>query len=194
MNQSEDDYELEEFYNGFKTSMKNFYRSHTFNRPIEIWSERLNNFKKKEEYSNLQKLIIKIISLYAIDIMRVGDIYNGGILITNIKRFNRITIKNTKLDTINFETNIVFLLLNIFTILSKKDNTNYLVIFNQVELYIIYEDFTNLIEYSVSNNIPSILDKLFNYSNQIFNLACSLYDVNTTNKLSARKFINLIKN
>lgn len=194
MTENDLDYELELFYDGFKTSMKNFYRSQTFKRPIEIWSQRLNNLKKKEEYLDLQKLIIKIISLYAIDIMRVGDIYNGGILITNIKRFNRITIKNTVLDKINFETNIVFLLLDIFIILSKKNNLDYLLIFNQVELYIIYEDFTNVIEYAVQNNVPSILDKLFNYSTEIFNLACKLYNLDNTNKLSAKKFINLIKN
>jgi len=187
------DYELEEFYINFKQSMVNFYKNHTFTRPIKNWSQRLNLYKDKKQYQYIQKLIIKIISLYAIDLMRTKDEYNAGILITNIKRFNKITIKNTKIEKIDFNSNIVFLLLNIFSSLSKKEDTNFISLFDQVELYIIHQDFTDLIKYSVENNYNAILDKLFNYSSSILDTAKELYHINFKgDKISAKKFVSLI--
>ena len=193
LNTLEIDYELEEFYTNFKQSMKNFYNEHSFKRPIEEWSLKLNNLKKNKKYSEIQGCIIKIISLYAIDLMRTGDAYNGGILITNIKRFNKISIKNTSIQKIDFNTNLVFLLLNIFTYLCKRRDNNVNKLFNQVELYLIYEDFTDLIEYSIENNCLSILDKLFCYSNSIFEKAKKMYNVETNHKIiSSSKFKLLI--
>mgnify|MGYP005632539197 CR=1 FL=1 len=189
------DYELEEFYINFKQSMINFYKKHTFTRPLNNWSQRLNLYKDKKQYQYIQKLIIKIISLYAIDLMRTKDEYNAGILITNIKRFNKITITNTKIEKIDFNSNIVFLLLNIFSSLSKKEDTNFISLFDQVELYIIHQDFTDLIKYSVENNYNAILDKLFNYSSSILDTAKELYNINFKgDKLSAKKFVSLIVN
>lgn len=187
------DYELEEFYTNFKQSMKNFYSDHTFKRPLDEWSHKLNNLKKNKKYSDIQGCIINIISLYAIDLMRIGDTYNCGILITNIKRFNRITIKNTVLKKIDFNSNLVFLLLNIFTYLCKKGDSNVTKLFNQIELYLIYEDFTDLIEYSIDNNCLSILDKLFAYSSSIFEKAKKMYNIETNHKvISSSKFVLLI--
>ena len=187
------DHELEEFYINFKQSMINFYKKHTFTRPLNNWSQRLNYYKNNKQYQSIQKLIIKIISLYAIDLMRTKDEYNAGILITNIKRFNKITIKNTKLEKIDFNSNIVFLLLNIFSSLSKKDDNKFINLFDQVELYIIHQDFTDLIRYSVNNNYHAILDKLFNYSNSILDTAKEMYGINFSgDKISAKKFVSLI--
>ena len=42
------DYELEEFYIGFKQSMINFYKRHSITRPIKAWSERLNTLQEKK--------------------------------------------------------------------------------------------------------------------------------------------------
>ena len=75
MSQKPFDYELENFYLNFKQSMINFYRNHTLTRPINQWSYRLNDLQTKKKYSDIQKLIVKIISLYAIDIMRTCDTY-----------------------------------------------------------------------------------------------------------------------
>ena len=109
------DYELEEYYINFKQSMLNFYQKHSFSRPIEQWSERLNHLQKKQQYHKIQKLIVKIISLYAIDLMRTCDTYNAGILETNIKRFNRVckeidSMEGFSMELINYNDNIVFLL------------------------------------------------------------------------------------
>ncbi len=194
------DFELEEFYLGFKQSMINFYTNHTFKRPIDDWSARLNKLQGFKNYYEIHKLITKIISLYAIDLMRVCDYYNAGILDTNIKRFNRITINIQNLEKINYDTNIVFVLFNIFKSLYKtQSNEEMKKLFNQVELYLIYEDYTKLITYSVKHNKMSILDKLFKYSNDSLLQAMNIYNIvvddifiNENTAISGKKFVDLI--
>ena len=196
------DFELEEFYLSFKQSMINFYRNHTFTRPIDDWSSRLNYLQNKKNYFEIHKLIQKIISLYAIDLMRVCDTYNSGILDTNIKRFNRISEQLEGMETINYDYNIVFVLFNIFKTLIKTQSVDDLrSLFNQIDIYLIYEDYTKLITYSVDNNRLSILDKLFKYSYDILVQALHIYEIGESvinarnnNTISAKKFVDLIKN
>mgnify|MGYP003987605835 CR=1 FL=1 len=195
------DHELEEFYLDFKQSMLNFYKKHTFKRSINDWSDRLNKLQSLKNYEEIHKLIIKIISLYAIDLMRVCDLYNAGILDTNIKRFNRIGINLDGMERINYDSNIVFVLFNIFKSLYKNQTINELKeLFHQVELYLIYEDFTKLITYSVNNNKLAILDKLFKYSNEILLQAMNIYSIDVSDivfsnnsVISAKKFVEIIK-
>jgi hypothetical protein len=195
------DYELEEFYLSFKKSMINFYKKHTFNRPINDWSDRLNNLQAKKNYYEIHKLIHKIISLYAIDLMRVCDAYNAGILDTNIKRFNRISEKLESMENINYDSNIVYVLFNIFKTLIKTQSIKDIEsLFNQIDLYLIYEDYTKLITYSVDNYKLSILDKLFKYSYDIVIQALHLYEIDENlkyfsnkNVISSKKFVDLIK-
>ena len=163
----DDDYELEEFYFYFKKSMINFYNNHSFSRPIEIWSNNLNNLKKQKKYQDIQKLIIKIMSLYAIDLMRVGDEYNSNILNTNINRFNTIVINNKKM-IVQIEKNVIFLLFDIFNYFIKKDAIDFKKYFTEIELYIIYNNFDNLIEFSYTNKYYKVLDLLFNYCNKTY--------------------------
>ena len=202
------DYELEEFYINFKQSMLNFYRNHSFTRPIEQWSKRLNHLQSRKKYSNIQKLIVKIISLYAIDLMRTCDTYNAGILETNIKRFNRIckgidSLEGFSMELINYNDNIVFLLFDIFRSFIKNDGLDVLKpLFVQVELYLLYEDYTPLIEYAMNNNKLNILDKLFKYSQLIYRFALDLYNIplntpgvyQTRNGImSGKKFVEIVK-
>lgn len=194
------DYELEEFYLSFKQSMINFYKHHSFTRPINDWSNRLNDLQEKKDYYKIHKLIQKIISLYAIDLMRVCDTYNAGILETNIKRFNRISDTLDGMEHINYDSNIVFVLFNIFKTLLKSQSIDEIKeLFNQIDLYLIYEDYTKLITYSVDNNKLSILDKLFKYSQEILLQAISIYNISlnciqfsNNNVISAKKFVELI--
>ena len=207
MSQKPFDYELENFYLNFKQSMINFYRNHTLTRPINQWSYRLNDLQSKKKYSDIQKLIVKIISLYAIDIMRTCDAYAAGILETNIKRFNRVskgTLVNGEytMELIEYDNNIVFLLFDIFKTALKNDSLDDLKpLFIQVELYLLYEDYTPLIEYAMNNNKLNILDKLFKYSPLIYRFALDLYNIpietpgvyQTRNGImSGRKFADLV--
>lgn len=202
------DHELEDFYLTFKQSMVNFYQNHTITRPINPWSIRLNHLQSKKNYSDIQKLIVKIISLYAIDIMRTCDGYAAGILETNIKRFNRVskgTLVNGEytMELIEYDNNIVFLLFDIFKTSLKNDSIDDLKpLFVQVELYLLYEDYTPLIEYSMNNNKLNILDKLFKYSPLIYRFALDLYNIpietpgvyQTRNGImSGRKFVDLVR-
>ena len=72
-------------------------------------------------------------------------------------------------------------------------------LFNQVELYLIYEDYTKLITYSVKRNKLSILDKLFKYSNECLLQAMNIYNIvvddifiNDKTVISGKKFVDLI--
>ena len=202
------DYELEEFYLGFKQSMINFYNQHSITRPIEVWSDRLNTFQDNQNYKKIHELIVKIISLYAIDIMRTCDCYNSGILETNIKRFNRVSKQTMEdgeftIELIEYNSNIVFLLYDIFRSISKTDSLEELKpLFVQVELYLLYEDYTFLIEFAMKKNRLVILDKLFKYSPLIYRFALDLYNIpletpgvyQTRNgMMSGRKFQELVR-
>ena len=79
------DNEIEEFYINFRNSMFNFYKEHSFTRPLKQWSDKLNSYQKQQDYELIEETIIKIISLYACDLMRVGSNYNANILNSNIK-------------------------------------------------------------------------------------------------------------
>ena len=208
MNNKPIDFRIEEFYLNFKQSMVNFYKDHSISRPIQQWSQRLNQFQEKQDYTKIHQLIIKIISLYAIDLMRTCNYYHSGLLETNIKRFNRVskqTMENGEytIELIEYNLNIVFLLFDIFRSVSKTLDLEELnTLFVQVELYLLYEDFTPLIEFAMKKNKLIILDKLFKFSPLIYRFALDLYNIpletpgvyQTRNgMMSGRKFQELVK-
>ena len=45
------DYEIEQYWFGLKQSMINFYHDKKINRPIELWSENLNELQKNKQYN-----------------------------------------------------------------------------------------------------------------------------------------------
>ena len=188
-NDLENDHEMEQFYIRFRDSMKNFYSQHSFTRPLKEWSEKLNSLQREKKYAEIRDTIVKIISLYATDLMRTGDNYNAGILATNIKRWSKISGINIS------NSNIVFVLLDIFTTLGKRDKEmpDYKFLFFQIELYLLYQDFTLLIEYSVSNNIPSIIEKLLKFKPEMLDTVCNMYGITEIkSKLSAKKLFQFI--
>ena len=138
-------------------------------------------------------------SLYAIDLMRSTNPYNANILESNIKRFNNISATLEGMDSINYYNNGVFLLFDIFTTLIKTQSKEDIrELFDQVELYLIYEDYTNLIKYAVDNNKLSVLDKLFKYSNEILLQAMNMFhivldDIKLSDNcvISGKKFVEL---
>ena len=138
------DHEIEQFWYSFKKSMENFYYSLNNNigldRPIKIWSNNLNCLQKEKKYEEIENYIIEYISLYAIDIMRKGDNYNGRILFTNIKRWNKLSkkykigINENNGINVNYY-NIVFLLFDIYIIMTKNGLENLNIIFIKVIFY-----------------------------------------------------------
>jgi hypothetical protein len=185
------DHDIEQFWFGFKASMINFYSSKLINRPITNWSNHLNALQSQKKYEEIEHCITKYISLYALDLMRVDSGYNIGILNTNIKRWDKISNKYkmfSSRESYNKGCNLITTLLDIYTLLTNKDKVNRY-IFNQVELFIIFEDFTDLIKFSRYNDMPSILDKLLKYDANIFSQIKEVFHLEDSIKypISAQK-------
>ncbi len=198
------DHLIEEFWLLFKQSMNNFYNDNIYiNRPIKYWSDNLNKLQINKDYQNIEINIRDYMSLYAIDLLRTNSNYNAGILITNIKRWNNISCNKFDICDVKY-INIVFLLLDIYNILTNKClnkiDKDAEILFSTIELYIIHEDFKNFIDYAIEHNKPSIIDKINEYENKDNNgkNACILYlenkyNLNLSPKISARKILNQIK-
>ena len=193
------DYEVEQFYLIFKDSMNNFYKLQSFSRPLLLWSNILNDYQKKKQYDKILKKIKEIISLYSLDLMKVTSGYHIDILMTNIKRWNKVAprYKIEFYNDSNNNTNIIFLLLDIFaSLVQRVDDEEFINLFKQVELYLIYNDFTNLIEYSIKYSKLSILDKLQKYDVNVLETIKEMYnlDINCNTVISSRKLIKIINN
>jgi len=164
------DYEIEQFWLGFKTSMINFYNDKLFTRPIQRWCDHLNILQASRQYEEIENCITKYISLFAMDLMRVDSGYNIGILNTNIKRWDKIS-KRYKIfssrTSYNKGCNLITTLLDIYTILSNKNKLDK-EIFDQLELFIFFGDFRVLIQYAKDSETPSVIDKLLKYDASIF--------------------------
>ncbi len=198
------DYLIEEFWFLFKTSMNNFYNSISINininRPIKYWSDNLNKLQKNKDYQHIEINIRDYMSLYAIDLLRYNSNYHTGILISNIKRWNNISTSRFEMCDVKY-INIVFLLLDIYNILTNKCvnkvDDDAFILFNTIELFIIHEDFKNFIDYAIINNKPSIIDKINEYENKN-NRHSSIqyleqkYHLNLSPKISAKKIFNQI--
>ena len=196
------DHLIEEFWLLFKTSMNNFYQETKYiSRPIKYWSDNLNKLQKNQDYQNIEINIRDYMSLYAIDLLRHNAFYHIKILITNIKRWN--VISNQRFDMCEYKyINIVFLLLDIYNMLTNKCSIdideNAKILFSSIELYIIHEDFKSFIDYSIEHNKPSIIDKINEYENKNNNLNSikyieNKYHLNLSPKISAKKIFNQIK-
>jgi hypothetical protein len=196
------DHHIEEFWLSFKTSMLNFYNQYTTtynSRPIVFWSENLNKLQKNKDYQYIETNIRDYMSLYAIDLLRYNAHYHIGILISNIKRWNLISNRRFDMSDVKY-INIVFLLLDIYNILTNKCSTSDKeteILFSMVEIYIIHEDFKIFIDYAINHNKPSIIDKINEYENQNNNNNSikyieTTYNIKLSPKMSAKKIFNQI--
>jgi hypothetical protein len=195
------DHYIEEFWISFKRSMNNFYEEFKcLSRPINFWSDNLNKLQKNKDYQAIEINIRDYMSLYAIDLLRYNTVYHIGILITNIKRWNNISNRRFDMCDVKY-INIVFLLLDIYNILTNKcsiENKEITILFSVVEIYIIHEDFKIFIDYAIKNNKPSIIDRIseFEYKNNKnsgINYIENTFNVKLSPKISAKKIFNIIK-
>ena len=189
------DYLIESFWINFKKSMKNYYSQINISRPIDYWSDELNKFQKMKKYKLIENKIKNYISLYAIDLMRNLDEYHIRILLSNIKRWDKISLEYNFNSNLDCYKNIIFLLLDIYKSLISKDKMDdeCKLIFNQIELLILWEDFSLLIEYSLQTKKLSIIDKINKYNPSIIiNHMKTIYNIKINNIVSAKKIYNLI--
>lgn len=191
------DYDIEQFWLGFKISFENFYLNKDISRPIQLWSDNLNNLQKSSAYEEIEHSITKYISLFAIDLMRANDSYNINILTTNIKRWDRISKRYKifdKKEDYNKGCNLITTLLYIYTILNEK-NKHDQSIFDQLELFIFFGDFSELIKIAFKFDVPSIIDKLLQYDLKIFNQVKKVFELEEEQiyPLSGIKLFKLIR-
>lgn len=187
------DYEIEKFWYGLKNSMINFYSNKIVKRPIDNWSNKLNILQSKEQYEEIEENIRNYISLYGIDAMRHMEIYHFNILKTNIKRWNVISTHYgfVKLNSKKYY-NIIFLLIDIYEKLYDKLITEDMILFaSEIELLLIYEDFSYLIDLSVKYKLVSIIDKL-GYYIDIIDAINKKYKLNITGNVSGKKIFKLL--
>lgn len=198
------DHDIEQFWLAFKQSMLNFY-GRTGDRvmparPINDWSVRLNRLQKTARYDTIEQNIYNFMTLYGIDLLRVGDRYHLGILITNIKRWNKIAAKYPFHDSDDVDSNhnnIIFILLEIVNNFIKcgLDFEN---LFSDIELYFIHEDYTNLIEFAIKHNKPVIIDKLMAFDSLAVINSLNTYwhlglDIANEYKIAGKKVIELVQ-
>ncbi len=163
------DHHIEQFWLSFKQSMNNFYGLKEYAvllRPIQKWSTQLNLLQGQRRYADIEEAIMQYISLYAMDLLKVCNLYYINILTTNIKRWNKVA--NTfkcefgEKDTKSYY-NCVFMLLDVCHLLLDNGNPDVADLFSQYELCVLNHDYSHLILYAVEHNKIGMLDKLLKY-------------------------------
>ena len=181
MNDENPDKLIEEFWLQFKKSMINYYKTSKL-RPIEKWSNKLNYYQSKKNYIEIEKHILNYISLYAIDLMRNDTNYHMNILVTNIKRWKKVLVNYDSIIIKNEYYNIIFLLIDIYKSIMYNDvDECRKTIFSQLELILLYKDFTELVKFAVDHKKPSILDKIKKFCD-IDSILLEYYNITTKDK------------
>jgi hypothetical protein len=191
-----DDHDIEEFWLLFKQSMENFYGTtehRILRRPIQKWSDTLNAFQTKQKYTDIEESIKHYISLYAMDLIRCCNHYHMSILITNIKRWNRVAANHKWLEEEDKKTyfNCVFMLLDVCYMLLGQGNADVKELFSQYELYILNHDYSMLINYAVEHNKVGMLDKLLKYD---YYGTLQVLGIDNKVNYSAKKLMQILKN
>lgn len=191
-----DDHDIEQFWLSFKQSMLNFYgisEHRILRRPIEKWSDNLNELQREKRYTDIEETIKHYISLYAMDLIRCCSHYHINILNTNIKRWNKVAANHKCLHENDKKTyfNCVFMLLDICCMLMGQDNTDVTELFSQYELCVLNHDYTPFIKYAVEHNKVGMLDKLLKYD---YYGTLEVIGVTESDKYCAKKLMSMLKN
>lgn len=157
------DHDIEQFWLSLKQSMINFYSLKLIpSRDINSWSTTLNQLQFAKRYSRIEKQIYNYITLYGLDLLRSGSRYHIGILITNIRRWDKLSAQHKILQS-DHEDNIITILLEIAASFIKS-GTEFDGLFNDIELYLIHDDYSKLIDYALKHRKTAILDRLIKYN------------------------------
>jgi hypothetical protein len=201
LNHNDPDYHIELFWFGFKQSMINFYQYINMKYDhIQKWSDKLNQLKSNKEYLEIEKNIREYMTYYSFDLLNNNTSYYDNILVTNIKRWNNISIM------FNFKPGIyskIIIILLIYLEIKKLDKYDFLEdIFqnkNNNSFHSILEDNTILlrfIKFAVLYNKPKILNllkKIPNYN--IIDDINKLYpNIIIDNNITMIKLIRLLQN
>jgi len=160
VNPNDPDYHIEIFWVGFKHSMYNFYNAqHLSVEHIQQWSNNLNVLKHNKCYDDIEKNIRDYMAHYAFELAKQDlSNYHDQILISNIKRWNKISnaykFKNSE------KYNKIILLFYIYN--EIKQDTVYKNFYKIKPIDYTNEtnDYNEIIHYAILFNKSKILEKL----------------------------------
>jgi len=195
LNREDPDYQIEEFWYGFKKAMMNFYKSTKIVRNIQLWSDKLNEYKKDKKYSLIEESIKEHITLYAIDVMEneeYDECSHSNILFDNIKRWSKISNKFHFGDSSKYKS--IILLFGAFCCVKRKcDEKLYpiLELFDDVRGMIL-TDYIHLFSLSLELGQNKMLDCLMSIVGQekafkLINEFCPDLTSARDKKISGRK-------
>jgi hypothetical protein len=162
LNKNDPDYEIELFWYGFKQAMINFYKS--VDKPcrfVEDWSSILNKFKLEKNYKEIESKIRDYITMYSFHLIKYSkspSYHNDSILMTNIKRWNRISEKFNFIQSSEHST--LLTLFMIYLEFKKLDRYNFLLALSSIDILIEKNNFDEFLKYSLENDKPKILELL----------------------------------
>ena len=166
LNKNDIDYEIELFWYSFKQSMLNFYKSVNRScRQVEDWSNILNKFKLEKNYMEIESKIRDYITIYSFHLIKYSksNYHNDSILMTNIKRWNRISEKFNFIQS-GKHSNILTLFM-IYLEFKKANRYDFLLTLPSIDTLIEQNNFDKFIQYSLENDKPKILELLKQVSN-----------------------------
>lgn len=164
LNKEDPDYQIEDFWYGLKNSMTNFNKKCGLkDRNINLWSDKLNKYKENKNYSLIEESIKEYITLYAIDVMEneeFDECFHSSILLTNIKRWNKISNKFHFGNSEKYKNIIV--LFDAYCCIKRKFDKNLypiLELFNEIDSLII-TDYIQLIPLCLELGQNKMLDAI----------------------------------
>lgn len=181
LNKNDPDYDIEYFWYGFKQSMINFYIKHNLNYiHIYEWSNILNKLKINKNYNDIEISIREYILIYAKCILKHSfdlSYYDDDILISNIKRWNKISFNYNFEKSARHNTLLIIFLVLLEIKKSKKninDNIEFIDYMNNkyddVDDIINTNNYDDFIIYAFNKNKSKILELLKTISNyDLFN-------------------------
>jgi hypothetical protein len=199
INKSDPDYHIENFWYGFKMSMINFYNQNKLSyNHIYQWSSNLNKLKTEKKYNEIEYLIREYISIYSKDII-INSIdisyYDDDILITNIKRWNKIS-QNYNFEKSTKHNNLLLIFLVFLEIKKCKKHIDANIIFIEnfnknytIDKIVNDKNYDDFIIYALQYNKSKILELLqfinnYNLFNRILILFPKMRLYNNTNGMT----------
>lgn len=208
LNKNDPDYDIEYFWYGFKQSMINYYIKHNLNYiHIYEWSNILNKLKINKNYNDIENSIREYISIYAKCILKHSydlSYYDDDILISNIKRWNKISF-NYNFDKSHRHNRLLIIFLVLLEIKKSKKNINENQEFidymnnkyDDIDDIINSNDYDDFIIYAFNKNKSKILELLKTISNyHLFNRIKILFpkiNLDNTKNIKMEKICKLYK-
>lgn len=163
------DREIEEFWLTFKDSSSEFLTQEQKYEMDEL-SDKLNNFKRLKQYYQIESYIKNHLEIVGFRILEQNNYYRANHLITNIKRWIKITDKltwdNKSCNKISDLNNVFYCLLSIYIGIHKKKIPAEGYRKEILDLIIQYSRtkddkiINELVNISIKNNIDGYIEKL----------------------------------